>query len=116
MFAVAIVGVVIALRTAAANEWIRVTAMTLIVIGVSANILVMAANGGRMPVALQLEDEVPPDRESTYRIMDKNTRLAFLGDWIDVRDWLISPGDVCLYAGIAVAIAGRLVDLVPGPS
>lgn len=54
-------------------------------------------------------DEIPSHHESEYQIMDSNTRLRFLGDWISIGNWLISPGDVCLYAGFAISLAARLV-------
>ena len=54
-------------------------------------------------------DVIPSANESQYEIMDPNTRLRFLGDWISIRDWLISPGDVCLYAGLAISLTARLV-------
>jgi hypothetical protein len=80
--------------------------MTLVAVGVVLNLAVICANEGRMPARTE---EIPSSHEGEYRIMDNRTRLWFLGDWIPVRDWLLSPGDVCLYAGLAIAIAARLL-------
>jgi hypothetical protein len=108
MWAVAIVAALLALSSTSRGDWIRSVAIGLVAVGVVLNLIAMCANGGRMPVQT---DEIPSPTDSEHQIMGSNTRLWFLGDWIRVRDWLISPGDVCLYAGLAIALVARLVGL-----
>ena len=116
MLAVAVVLVVLLTYGAGDSDWVRLTTFALLLTGVSANIVVIAANGGRMPVSLDSSYSIPAESEGTHRIADAKTRLAFLGDWIDVRGWLLSPGDVCLYAAIAFLIAARIIELFVGTS
>jgi hypothetical protein len=87
------------------GDWIRSIAIGLVATGVFCNVLVMGANQGRMPAQT---DSIPSEQEANYQVMNGNTRIAILGDWIQVRDWLISPGDVCLYVGLGIAVASRL--------
>ena len=75
-------------------------------VGVCLNQLVIYMNDGKMPVRT---DSIPVDQEANYEVMDSRTRLAILGDWLQIKDWLISPGDVCLYLGLAIAICGRII-------
>ena len=70
------------------------------------NQLVIYLNQGKMPVRT---DSIPVDQVANYVLMDSSTKLAVLGDWLQIKDWLISPGDLCLYAGLAIAIGCRMV-------
>lgn len=90
----------------------------LIFTGVALNFLVMAANGGRMPVSLEAVSVLDPvytemlqsgTAVTKHMLMDESTRLAFLGDIIPLtspypRDQAISIGDVIMNVGIFVFI------------
>lgn len=108
MLLVAIVATMLAFLSTSAGDWIRFLAVGLVAIGVVLNLIAICANGGRMPART---DDIPSAHEAEYQIMDSNTRLWLLGDWISVRDWLVSPGDVCLYAGLAITLTARVVGL-----
>lgn len=89
-----------------------------ILIGVFLNFLVMAVNGGRMPVSLQAASVLEPHyvdmlQNSTaitkHYLMDASTRLSFLGDIIPLsspypRTQAISIGDVVMNIGIYLFI------------
>ena len=85
--------------------WLGHIGLALATLGVCANLFVIFANRGRMPAN---EDTIPPEMQGKYEIMDNQTKLAFLGDWISFRDWLISPGDLCLWIGLAIVLFDRL--------
>ena len=72
------------------------------------NLLVIAANGGRMPAAVDPDDVAGDD---LYTPIDASTRLRCLSDWIDVGRWLVSPGDVLLAAAVPVTLGGRIFGL-----
>ena len=86
--------------------WAGSIASALSGVGVCLNQLVIYMNDGKMPVCT---DSIPVDQEANYEVMDSRTRLAILGDCLQIKDWLISPGDVCLYLGLAIAICGRII-------
>ncbi|WP_054957736.1 DUF5317 domain-containing protein [Paenibacillus dakarensis] len=85
-----------------------------ILAGVFLNFLVMAVNGGRMPVSLQAASVLDPYyvdmlQSNTiitkHYLMDASTRLPFLGDIIPLsppypRNQAISIGDVIMNLGI----------------
>lgn len=86
---------------------------TLILIGVFLNFLVMAINGGRMPVSLEASAVLDPGyiqalKDGLYgkhSILTEATNLAFLGDIIPLTDpyprsQIISIGDVIMNIGI----------------
>lgn len=91
--------------------------LLLIFIGVFLNFLVMAINGGRMPVLAEAALVLDPQyiellKEGLYAkhaLLDESTRLAFLGDIIPVTDpyprsQVISIGDVIMNIGIFLFI------------
>lgn len=90
---------------ASERSWLIFAALSAIVTGIGANFFVMVINGGRMPVCT--DDESWLEDTSDHQLMHEGTRYAFLGDWINVSRWLMSPGDICLYAGILTFIIGR---------
>jgi hypothetical protein len=112
MVLISVVVAVLAWSSASATAWTRMIALGLVAMGVCSNLLVICANKGRMPAQTET---IPPEYEDGYQIMDAQTRLSFLGDWIQIRGWLISPGDVCLYLGLAIApvdrFMGRIVEV-----
>jgi hypothetical protein len=96
----------LAIHYAAQGKWIGFAALAAVVSGIGANLFVMVVNGGRMPV--RSADAIGLEAAHEHQMMNSQTRLAFLGDWIRVRDWLLSPGDICLYAGLAVFLVNRV--------
>lgn len=78
------------------------------VIGVGAlmNLVVIAANDFRMPVAAAYAGRlVAVGHSGQYVVMNSDTRLAFLGDWIATPTWLggvYSPGDVVIGVGAGI--------------
>ncbi|WP_422659542.1 DUF5317 domain-containing protein [Paenibacillus sp. EC2-1] len=91
---------------------------TLVLLGVFLNFLVMAANGGRMPVSLQAASVLDPYYVdmlkssaviSKHFLMDASTNLPFLGDIIPLsppypRTQAISIGDIVMNFGIFLYI------------
>jgi hypothetical protein len=83
----------------------------LIAVGSALNLVVIAANGARMPVAPELAGSlVHSGQLGQYTLMSADTNLSWLGDWIAVPglDRLIheaySPGDLIVAVGIGVVI------------
>lgn len=85
----------------------------IIFIGVLLNFIVMAANGGRMPVSLEASTVLDPyfiealksDLYGKHAAITEATRLAFLGDIIPLsapypREQVISIGDVIMNIGV----------------
>ena len=91
--------------------WLQCIGLALATIGVCANLFVIWTNRGRMPV---IDDTIPLEVQGKYEIMDNQTKFAFLADWIPFRDWLISPGDFCLWFGLAVVFFDRFGQLLLG--
>ncbi|WP_413374724.1 DUF5317 domain-containing protein [Paenibacillus taichungensis] len=97
---------------------------TLIWIGVFLNFIVMAVNGGRMPVSVDASAVLGPYyvdmlREggavSKHYMMDASTHLSFLGDIIPLsspypRTQVISIGDVVMNIGIFLFIQYMMVN------
>lgn len=93
----------------------------LIGIGLAANFLVIAANGGFMPVSpnvLPGTSSAPvalKDVHHNSRLMGESTRLRFLGDVFRTPDWLwirrtFSVGDILIGLG-AFALVQRLMRI-----
>jgi hypothetical protein len=85
----------------------------LIFIGVFLNFLVMAVNGGRMPVSMEAASVLDPGyldimKQQLYAkhtILSESTKLSFLGDIIPLtnpypKTQIISIGDVLMNVGI----------------
>ncbi|GKI13924.1 hypothetical protein CE91St44_04090 [Oscillospiraceae bacterium] len=93
-------------------------------LGTALNFAVIAANGGRMPVAVRLAagwpalaDRLAAGGVSGYTLAGASTRLAFLGDWVAVAPFgrllgFASPGDFLLGFGVA-ALAYCMVRFCP---
>ncbi len=77
-------------------------------LGAALNLLVVVANGGRMPVAPALAGVlVQRGHVGQYVLMGSNTNLNWLADWITVSGPVgirgaYSPGDLVVAAGIGV--------------
>jgi len=91
--------------------WLQHIGLAIASSGVCANLFVIWANRGRMPTK---DDTIPPEVRDKYEIMHNQTKLVFLGDWIPFRDWLISPGDLCLWFGLAIVLFDRLGRILLG--
>jgi hypothetical protein len=84
----------------------------LIAAGSALNLVVIATNGARMPVAPELAGSlVHSGQIGQYTLMTAETNLNWLADWIalpGIGRWLpeaYSPGDVIVALGIGVVIA-----------
>jgi len=85
----------------------RLPGVWLITAGAALNLVVIAANGGRMPVASELAGSLARHGNlGQYTVMSSATHLNALADWI----WLYpvpeaySPGDVLIALGLAIAV------------
>lgn len=88
-------------------------------IGTLSNRIVMAANGGKMPViptfsgitryyqqgALEVSQDV------RHIMMSETTKLNFLADYIDVGFSVISPGDVLIHLFTTIVVYNVIVKL-----
>ena len=81
-------------------------------VGSALNLVVIATNGARMPVASELAGSlVRSGQTGQYTLMTAETTLNGLADWIalpGIGRWLTeaySPGDVVVALGIGVVIA-----------
>ena len=72
------------------------------------NLVVVVANGGRMPVDPTLAGTILVQRGhlGQYTLMGPDTYLSLLGDWISLRPLpeAYSPGDLLISLGIAAVI------------
>jgi len=74
--------------------WLLAVPAVCVVFGSLANMVVMAANGGQMPVlwpAGCTADSFSSD--SLHVCMTEDTNLKFLADWIVLKWGVASPGD-----------------------
>ena len=91
----------------------RVAGIWLVAVGSSLNLVVIAANSGRMPVAPELAGSlVQRGHLGQYAVMASDTHLNWLGDWISLRGLIgwgpldaYSPGDLIVALGIAAVTA-----------
>lgn len=79
----------------------------LVSIGASLNLLVIAANGARMPVASQYAGSLlQRGHIGQYTLMTPATQLNALGDWISLSPFrgVYSPGDLLVALGLALVL------------
>lgn len=80
----------------------------LIAVGSALNLVVIAANGARMPVAPELAGGlVHSGQLGQYTLMSPDTNLSWIADWIALPGPIkeaYSPGDLIVALGIAVVI------------
>ena len=85
----------------------RVPVVWIVSIGAVLNVIVIAANAGRMPVAPQLAG-VLLDRGAVgqYVLMSASTQLNALGDWIPMlgAPSAVSIGDIVIAIGLALSL------------
>lgn len=79
--------------------------LLLMALGFTSNAVVMAANGGTMPVLMagctndQFQDEIEREGLQVHSCMTHATRFKFLADWISIRHrGIAGPGDFCEWA------------------
>ncbi len=85
----------------------RLRGIWLVTIGSATNLLVIAVNGARMPVAPDLAGPLLGHGTfGQYTTMGPNTHLNFLADWIRLypSNEIYSPGDVLIALGLAIAV------------
>ena len=87
-------------------HWQRVRGAWLVTVGGALNVIVIAANGARMPVAPESAGSL--NRLGTYgqyTLMGPHTNLNFLGDWIRLYPAPVqSIGDVIIALGLAIVV------------
>jgi Family of unknown function (DUF5317) len=83
----------------------RLPGVWLVTAGATLNLVVIVANGARMPVAPAMAGElVQRGQIGQYTLMGSGTQLAVLADWISLK-WIpgaYSPGDLLIGAGLAL--------------
>lgn len=90
----------------------RIAGIWLVTAGGLLNLVVIAANGGRMPVSPELAGAlVRSGHLGQYTLMTSNTHLNWLADWIVLPGPLgrmlpeaYSPGDLIVAIGIGVVV------------
>jgi hypothetical protein len=86
----------------------RIRGIWLVATGSAANLFVIAATGGHMPVASELAGGlVQRGQVGQYNLMSPGTHLNWLADWIGLPGPLheaYSPGDLIVSLGIAIVV------------
>jgi hypothetical protein len=85
----------------------RLPAIWLVTAGSALNLLVLVANGGRMPVAHELAGALlQRGTIGQYTVMSSSTNLNLLGDWVSIHPLpeAYSAGDVLVAIGLVVAV------------
>ena len=85
----------------------RLVGVWLVSLGGALNLIVIVANGARMPVAPEFASTlVRHDHIGQYTIMSSGTNLNALGDWISLypSPEVYSVGDVLVALGLAVVL------------
>jgi Family of unknown function (DUF5317) len=94
----------------------RLPGIWLVAVGMTLNLVVVLANGGRMPVVAAAAHLGPPQLQQTgvwaeYALMGPGTRLAWLGDWVllpqpvgHILPQAYSAGDLVTLVGLALVM------------
>jgi hypothetical protein len=85
----------------------RLPGIWLVAAGSTVNLVVIIANGGRMPVAPEFAATlVRHGNLGQYTIMGPGTNLNLLADWISLHPVpeAYSPGDVLIALGLAITV------------
>ena len=113
MLGVACVAAWLAVSAAAAGRRGLAYGTMLVAAGGALNFIVICANGGRMPIDSRgrpgYDGYLPAPGYEGYAVMNRRTRLRYLGDWINVGRGLVSPGDVCIVAGVVIVAVSKLL-------
>lgn len=86
----------------------RLPGVWVVTTGAAMNLIVVLANGGRMPVAQSMAGALAQRGHlAQYVLMGPGTNLNWLGDWI-LFPWPVpgaySPGDLILALGIGIVV------------
>ena len=86
----------------------RLPGVWLVTLGAAMNLIVIVANGGRMPVAPALATTlIRSGHLGQYMLMSSATNLNWLADWIGFP-WPVrgaySPGDLVIALGIGIVV------------
>lgn len=83
------------------NPHMHVIGVYMLLIGFALNSIVRLANKTKMPCRVSADKIKREDKihVSMTHEPGSRTRLNVLGDWIPIYSSLLSPGDICLYAG-----------------
>ena len=90
----------------------RIPGVWLVTIGAVLNLVVVAANGGHMPVSVELARNqlggilIQRGTIGQYTLTGPDTRLGWLGDWLSlgINSQAYSPGDLLIAMGLALVI------------
>jgi hypothetical protein len=93
-------------------HWRRLPGVWLVTLGALSNLIVVTANGGRMPVDPTLASAqlggalVQRGHIGQYTLMGPDTHLNGLGDWLSLGPLpeAYSPGDLLIAMGVALVI------------
>ena len=88
-------------------HWRRLRGIWLVTLGGALNVIVIAANGARMPVAPESAGSLNSrGTYGQYTLMGSHTNLNFLGDWIRLYPLpgVLSVGDVLIALGLAIVV------------
>jgi len=88
-------------------HWRGLRGVWLVTVGGALNVLVIAANGARMPVAPESAGSLNSRGTfGQYTLMGAHTNLNFLGDWIRFYPvpGVFSIGDVIIALGLAIVV------------
>jgi uncharacterized protein DUF5317 len=88
-------------------HWRRLRGIWLVTVGGALNVLVIAANGARMPVAPEAAGSLNSRGTfGQYTLMGAHTNLNFLADWIRFypAPGVYSIGDVIIALGLAIVV------------
>lgn len=94
----------------------------MVVTGTLLNRIVIEANGGKMPIYPTLsrltnyyrEGALEASGDAVHCLMNESTRLAFLGDWIDVGFSIMSIGDLLIHGFVLITVYHTLLALNRG--
>ena len=85
----------------------------LIICGGLMNLTVILANGNKMPTAPMPGYDIPDD-DIIHCVLNKDTKLAFLADTIEVPWGMASPGDVVTMTGSVMACGVLICSITAG--
>ena len=79
-------------------------------VGFTLNAIVIAANGGSMPVLVPAGANLLDPQDWIHHAMTAVSHLPWLSDWIVIRGFAIaSPGDFLIWAGLATQTIGWVI-------
>lgn len=90
-----------------------------VAIGSWMNKLVMNANGGQMPVYPTLsrwtiyfrDGAIEEANDYLHCVMNSDTKLKFLADWVDCGFSILSLGDVLIHSFVLIVIYKTVIEL-----